>query len=113
MVAHFGYDYLSQVTGIHKAIVFYVLMGLWTALLCSFIICLLWERRKEAAIKVVFAAMGIGIIEGLQMLCLLAGNVPYGLNACDYITGFPITVATISLYCIYLSWSLAKHAGAR
>lgn len=113
LVTHFGYDYLSGVTGVHRAIVFYVLMGLWTVLLCGFIMVLMWSRRKEAAIKVLFAALGIGIIEGLQMLCLLAGNVPKGLNACDHITGLPITVTTISLYCIYLSWSLAKHARTR
>lgn len=113
MVTHFGYDLLSEITGVHKAIVFYVLIGIWTAFLCSFIIYLLWGHRKDAAIKIVFAAMGIGIIEGLQMLCLLAGNVPYGLNACDHITGLPITVTTISLYCVYLSWRLAKHARTR
>lgn len=113
IVTHFGYDLLSQVTGIHRAVWFYVLMGLWTALLCAFVMYLLWARRKEAAITVVFAAMGIGIIEGLQMLCLLAGYVPDGINACDHVTGLPVTATTISLYCIYLSWSLAKNARTR
>jgi len=107
-VTHFGYDFISAQTGIHRATVFYVLMGLWTALLCGFVQMLLWSRRSETAVKVVLIATGIGAIEGIQMLCLLGGNVPKGLNACDHISGLPITATSVSVYLLFLAWSLRR-----
>jgi len=107
-VTHFGYDFISAQTGIHRATVFYVLMGIWTALLCCFVQLLLWEQREKQAVKLVLVATGIGAIEGIQMLCLLAGPVPQGLNACDHISGLPITVTSVSVYLLYLAWSLRR-----
>jgi hypothetical protein len=107
-LTHFGYDWISEVTGVHRATVFYVLMGLWTAILCGFIQYLVWGRRNEWQIKVVIVATGIGILEGSQMLCLLLGAVPDGVNACDYHSGLKITATSAALYLFYIVWSLRK-----
>lgn len=111
-LTHFGYDWISQTTGVHRATVFYVLMGVWTALLCGFIQYLLWNRRGELAVRLVILATGIGALEGLQMLCLLLGPAPDGINACDYHAGLPITVTSATVYVLYIAWSLRKNARA-
>jgi len=107
-VTHFGYGFIEAQTGVHRAVVFYVMMGIWTALLCGFIQTLLWSRRGELAVRIVLYAAGIGAIEGLLMLCLLAGPVPQGLNACDHISGLPITVTSVSVYLLFLAWSIRR-----
>lgn len=108
-LTHFGYDFISEKTGVHRAVVFYVAMGLWTAVLCGFIQYLLWARRFEREIKMVLVACGIGIIEGLQMSCLLLGPAPDGINACDYHSKLPITVTSVVLYVLFIVWSLRKN----
>ncbi len=107
-LTHFAYDQIAQATGIHRATVFYVFMGVWTALLCLFVQYLLWSRRQELAVKLVILATGIGAIEGLQMLCLLFGPIPDGVNACDYHAGLPITVTSATVYVLYIAWSLRR-----
>ena len=88
---------------------FYVLGGVWEAILCILFLCVL----KSHGASLVVAALWIGILEGAQVtVCgALMGHrrPPEGTPECDYLSGLPIGATMTGLYVILVCWAIGKE----
>lgn len=111
-IRHSGHTWLSG-SGYSPAAVFYMLGGLWEALLCALGAALVYGARRTVWSGVALAALTIGALEGLQVTgCRLAiadiRAVPSGANLCDYATGLPVGAVAFSLYLIVIAWHVGR-----
>lgn len=101
---------------------FFLLGGLWEALLCTLLLAVVLQQPGPwRALSV--AALVIGIVEALQMsVCRLVISpaayeaMPNGSNICDYLLGFqlgaPIVAFELFVVCVALglSWRSASRS---
>lgn len=89
--------WISDLSGMSPRGVFYVLGGLWEALLAGVIVVLAYQKKSAWWHLLAFACF-IAIIEGLQMsACRIIGNSG-PRNICDSVSGLPIGATLTSLY---------------
>jgi len=113
-IRHNTYNFLAEQTHLPPQTIFYLLGGLWEAVLCSALLMIFWAMRSGIWKNLAVAAMLIGILEGLQVfVCRLCVKdiyaVPPGTNLCDYVSGLPVGVSLTCLYFLILCWSVG-HA---
>lgn len=109
---HSGHHWLAS-DGYSPAAVFYMLGGLWEALLCAVGAAVAYGYRASIWRAVALSALVIGALEGLQVTgCRLAVSdiraVPKGANLCDYATGLPVGAVAFSLYVIVIAWTVGR-----
>lgn len=106
--AHDGANWLAEGSRFSPAAVFYMLQGIWTALLSALLLALVWAAKPSIWRSLCIAALVISIVEGLQIpACRFFVDDIYalaksGMNTCDYVTRLPVSAVTISLELIAL-----------
>jgi len=107
---HAGASWLAPMLGVSVPGTFYVLGGLWEALLCLTVMAFLMTQRRSRWRGLALGAMVIGTIEAsLMAACRLAsgmslGSKPRDANLCDWITGLPVGPVLLSLYAMILCY---------
>ena len=109
-IRHAGASWLAPTFGVTVPGAFYVLGGLWEALLCLAVMALLSTQRPSRWRGLALGAMAIGAIEGALMgACRLAagttlGSKPRDMNLCDWVTGIPVGPVLLGLYTLILCY---------
>ena len=106
---------LSQMFGMSPPAIYYILGGVWEAVLSAVILLLTYQMRECIWRRIIRAAMLIGIIEGTQSsVCRVAFRdiraVPQGTDLCDYVTGLPFGSVVMSVYFLIICWSVAHES---
>lgn len=111
-VRHDAAGILAPIFGLTPAWMFYILSGIWEALLCSVILVLALQMRFSIWRQFIVSAMWIGIIEATEIpVCSVAAgfkNDTGGLNLCDYAFGFPFGKVVMVLYFLVLVWNIGR-----
>lgn len=107
---HAGASWLAPMFGVSVPGTFYVLGGMWEALLCLTVMVLLSTQRRSPWRGLALGAMAVGFIEGaLMAACRLAsgislGSKPRDMNLCDWVIGVPIGPALLTTYVVILCY---------
>lgn len=106
---NFGYRWMAEGTRFSQAAMFYMLSGVWTAILSAIVFLFACGQKRGFWRWLVLSAMAISILEGLEnsacrFLIMDIKAVPTNVNLCDYVTGLPVTAVSVGLYLIFISW---------
>ena len=113
-IRHDAVTWIASTVGMTPAAIFYILGGIWEAILCAVLLMIFWVAKKSIWRNLAIAAMLIGILEATQVsVCRMAISdiraVPQGTNLCDFVSGLPIGISLTCLYFLILCWSVG-HA---
>lgn len=100
-IRHFSNHWFNSYLGVKWW--FYVMGGLWEALLCSVLAAVVWQAKETKWRWAALYALMIGISEALQMaICRVLifdiSKMPIGTNTCDFVTGLQMTATINTLY---------------
>lgn len=115
-VRHGSAGWLADLTGFPVKGIFYILGGLWEAVLCTVILAVLAaERNYTIWTRLAMLACVAGAIEGAQMgvcraLTSDVSAVPAGANLCTNLTGVPVGTALFCAYFICAVWIIGGHS---
>ena len=113
-VANFLYRHLAEGTRFSHAAMYYMLSGLWIAVLSAFLFLVFSSQRPGFWRWLGMFAMFVSVSESLQTsVCRFAvadiKAVPANVNLCDYVTGLPVGASMVALYLLIIVWR-ARHA---
>lgn len=108
-VAHDAANWLSEGTRFSPGWVFYMLQGVWSALLSACLLIFFISAKPSLWRSLGIAGLAISIIEGAMVVgCALLVDdiyaVPRGTTLCHYATGLPIGSAITCLEVFILAW---------
>lgn len=91
---------------------FYMLQGVWVAILSAFAVAIFLEARRSIWRSLGVAAMTISIIEALEIpgcrLFVADISKVHG-NICDAVTGLPISAVTVCIEVFIVAWIVGSE----
>lgn len=109
-----GASWLAPIFGLPVPGMFYVLCGLWEAVLCIAVILLLQTQPRSRWRGVALSAAVIGLIDGVLMAaCRLAAGTsiaskPRDMDLCDWVTGLPVGSVLLGMYVLILCYGVHR-----
>jgi len=101
-IRHDTSRWISDLTGVRQAVIFYIQGGFWEATLGAVV----WFLLKEPSPYRDMAVMGciFEISEGLQIgICRMFAEGGHG-NVCDYWSGLPVGATLTALYAVNICY---------
>jgi hypothetical protein len=107
-VANYTWRWIAVGTRFTEWATWYMLQGLWIALLCCILASLLYEKPKCITRNVAIGACVIGGVEGAQhalfrFLIDDPKTIPRGVDLADHVTGLPISTTLLTMYTLIIS----------
>lgn len=107
-VRHFTAHNIGAQTYLNARGWFYVMGGLWEAMLCGILLMLVLEAQKSPYRLIAAFALIVGMAEAMQMsvcraLVVDMKTIPIGANICDHVAGLPVTATINTLYLLILA----------
>ena len=97
---------IAELTGWSPSGVFYVEGALLEILLLGLLALFIWYSRS-AWRSLAIATCGVGMLEAAMMATcqmLIKSRPPANMTQCDYVTGWPISAVTTTIYALLLAW---------
>lgn len=113
-VRHFTAHSIGSQTYLNPRGWFYVMGGLWEALLCAVIGLMFWQTKDRVAKVVGLLAMAIGIVEAIQMVIARSlvydmKTIPINKNVLDHLSGLQLSAVLVTLYLFIFGWLIYKN----